>query len=254
MLLSVHDVGPRFLPQIDRLVAHLRFHAESPALALLVVPDHWGAAPIRGDRDFARWLRRRREEGAEILLHGWSHRDDSVHAGAADRLRASRMTAGEGEFLGLDRAEALRRMRDGRMLLEDIVGARVDGFVAPAWLYGVGAREALGEAGFRIAEDHFRVWNPQDGRVLARGPVITWASRSLPRMLSSLVFARAARAVLPLLPTVRIGVHPGDTAELAIMDSIRATVRRFRISHRPSPYADLSRAPSTTLRVPHPAR
>lgn len=254
MLLSVHDVGPRFLPQVERLVEHLRFHADSPALALLVVPDHWGAAPIRGDRDFARWLRRRRDEGAEILLHGWSHRDDSVHATAADRFRAARMTAGEGEFLGLDRAEALRRMREGRMLLEDIAGAPVDGFVAPAWLYGAGARSALGEAGFRIAEDHFRVWNPQDGRILARGPVITWASRSVPRMLSSILFAKAARAVLPVLPTIRIGVHPGDTGALAIMDSIRATVRRFRISHRPSSYADLLRAPSTALGSPVPAR
>ena len=104
MLLSVHDVGPRFLPQVERLAAHLASHAGSPAMALLVVPDHWGAAPIRGDRGFACWLRRRREEGAEIFLHGWSHRDEHVHARAADRLRATRMTAGEGEFLGLDRA------------------------------------------------------------------------------------------------------------------------------------------------------
>ena len=51
-----------------------------------------------------------------MVLHGWQHRDDSRHAGLLASVKARHFTAGEGEFLGLDRAEALRRMRDGRAL------------------------------------------------------------------------------------------------------------------------------------------
>ncbi len=88
------------------------------------------------------------------------------------------MTAGEGEFAALpprrgagpdDPRPRRRRGRDGRAAA---------GFIAPAWLYSDGARAALADAGFALAEDHFRVWRPADGAVLARGPVVTWASRS----------------------------------------------------------------------------
>ena len=37
-------------------------------------------------------------------------------------FKAKHMTASEGEFLGLTRAEAARRMADGRKLIEDIIG------------------------------------------------------------------------------------------------------------------------------------
>ena len=73
------------------------------------------------------------------------------------------MTAGEGEFLGLSRADAATRIADGRALIEGVIGRPIDGFVAPAWLYGDGAREALKEAGIPLAEDHLRVWSPATG-------------------------------------------------------------------------------------------
>ncbi len=238
MLLSVHDVSPRFLPQVERLTAHLELHAQSPTMALLVVPDHWGAAPIRGDVNFARWLRGRHAGGAEIFLHGWSHRDDSAHAGGAARFKARHMTAGEGEFLGLGHAEAVRRLRMGRAVVEDAIGRPVAGFIAPAWLYGAPARAAIAEEGFPIAEDHFRVWETASGGVLAKGPVITWASRSRARIASSLFFAGIARAALRPLPVVRIAVHPGDAHVPALLASIDRTFDAFG-GRRAGRYADL---------------
>lgn len=253
LLLSIHDVSPRFLPQIERLDAHFARHGDTDRIALLVVPDHWGEAPIARDPAFCAWLRRRHAGGAEIILHGWSHRDDGGDArGVIDRLRGRTMTAGEGEFLTLPHAEALRRMREGRDLLQQIIGAPVEGFVAPAWLYGPGALAALRDAGFAFAEDHLRVWRPATGDVLARSPVVTWASRSRARLLSSLVAAAALRPILPLLPIIRIGVHPGDVAAMSLMDSIRATVRHARRTHRPARYGDLlsaTRSSTATLRT-----
>ena len=100
-----------------------------------------------------------------MFVHGWFHQDRAAHTGFA-AIKAHHLTASEGEFLGLSRDVAAQRMADGRALIEDIIGRPVAGFVAPAWLYGDGARAALADSGFALAEDHFRVWRPAGGEVL----------------------------------------------------------------------------------------
>lgn len=245
LLLSLHDVGPRFETEIDRLVDHVSRHVALKALAMLVVPNHWGDHPLIAGSPFASRLRSWADRGVSLFAHGWYHRDDSRHAGAASRLKARYMTAGEGEFLGLDHTTALQRMTDGRALIEDISGRPVAGFVAPAWLYGAPALTALEQAGFALAEDHMRVWSPQTGVTLARGPVITWASRSRARIASSLAVARLLPPLLPFAPVVRIAVHPGDAHVPSLMLSIDDTLRRVRRSHAPARYDDLLPARTT---------
>lgn len=238
LLASIHDVGPGFVPQVEHLVGVLERHLGGPHFAMLVVPDHWGANPISGNRDFAARLRGWADAGIEMFVHGWFHRDSAAHDGVA-AFKARHMTAGEGEFLGLDEAEASRRMADGRALVEDITGRPVAGFIAPAWLYGPGARSALDKSGFALAEDHMRVWRPGSGQVVARGPVVTWASRSTMRTASSLLFAGLARSALRPLETVRIAVHPGDTSKGSILKSIDRTLGHFAARRRVARYGDL---------------
>ena len=206
-------------------------------LAMLVVPNHWGDAPIVPGSPFATRLRGWADQGVEMFLHGYYHKDDTPHEAGPDKLRARFMTAGEGEFLGLSRAEAAARINDGRSLVEDTIGRSIDGFVAPAWLYGGGALEALADAAVPLAEDHFRVWSPASGQRLASGPVITWASRTRMRLASSL----AAAAVLRHAPleVLRIGVHPPDVRHPALVRSIGKTLGWATRSRRPARYSDL---------------
>jgi hypothetical protein len=147
------------------------------------------------------------------------------------------MTASEGEFLGLSRREAAARIDDGKKLLEDIIARPIDGFVAPAWLYGPGALDALTDAAIPIAEDHLRVWSPATAKKLAAGPVITWASRTRWRLLSSL----AASAVLRNAPirVLRVGVHPPDIRHPVLIRSIEATMRIAARRRTPASYSDL---------------
>lgn len=239
LLLSVHDVAPCFESEVDRLTDLLARIAGGPRLAMLVVPDHWGRSALRSAPGFQTRLRGWSEAGVDMFVHGWSHKDDYSHQGAA-AFKARHMTSGEGEFLGLSRDEAIRRMAAGKALIEDVTGRPVAGFIAPAWLYGEGAMSALRECGFALAEDHMRVWHPgQEDRPLARGPVVTWASRSPARTASSLAFAALARRALHALPTVRIAVHPGDVTKPSLIASIEATVSAF-VKRRPAGrYADL---------------
>ena len=235
LLASIHDVSPRFEGEVGRLLDLLAPHVGN-RLAMLVVPNHWGEAPIVAGSPFASRLRQWAESGIEIFLHGYFHLDKGGHARTADRVRARFMTAGEGEFLGLSRDDAASRIAEGRKLIEDVTGRAIDGFVAPAWLYGEGAHEALREASIPVAEDHFRVWSPLSGRRLARGPVITWASRSPARLTSSL----AAAAMLRQMPidVLRIGVHPPDVRHPQIVRSIRHALSASS-SRQPAAYADL---------------
>lgn len=236
LLASIHDVSPRFEAEVDALADRLA-PAVGAKIAMLVVPNHWHEAPIIPGSAFAARLRRWAEAGVEVFLHGFFHRDETPATRTSDRLRARYMTAGEGEFLGLDRDEARRRIEDGRALLEDVIGRPIEGFVAPAWLYGDGALEALRESGVKLAEDHWHVWSPNCGLTLARGPVITWASRTRGRLLSSLAAAAAVRH-LPI-PVLRVGVHPPDIRSPVLLKSIEATLWAGLNSRRPGRYSEL---------------
>lgn len=236
LLASIHDVSPRFESEVDRLIDLLAPHVGT-RLAMLVVPNYWGDAPIVPGSPFAGRLRSWAEQGVEMLLHGFTHRDEAQYSGAADRVRARFMTASEGEFLGLSCAEASARINDGKALIEGVIGRPIDGFVAPAWLYGDGAREALEQAVIPLAEDHLRVWSPKTGAELAWGPVITWASRTRMRLLSSLAAAAALRHAP--LDVLRIGVHPPDVRHPALVGSIGKTFTAARRNRSPARYGDL---------------
>jgi len=236
MLASIHDVSPRFEGEVDRLTDLLRPHVGS-RIAMLVVPNHWGSAPIAPNSSFAGRLRAWSSEGFEIFLHGFYHRDANPHESLYNRVRGKLMTAGEGEFLGLSRSDAAARIGVGRKLLEDITGRQIAGFIAPAWLYGRGALQALADADIPLAEDHFRVWSPAKNAELARGPVITWASRTKPRLLSSLMAAAALRRAP--IRALRIGVHPPDVRHPVLVQSIQTTLSVASEKRTAARYRDL---------------
>src|SRR5688572_4141806 len=113
LLLSVHDVSPAHADRVERLVSVLERHAGPFRFAMLVTPDFHGEWPLAAHPRFRAWLRAQAGAGVEVFLHGLRHLDDSRHASLAARWKAGIMTAGEGEFLGLDHAEAARRLRIG---------------------------------------------------------------------------------------------------------------------------------------------
>jgi predicted deacetylase len=239
LLVAIHDVGPRFEREVETLRSHLAASVPLANVAMLVVPNHWGEAPLTVGSPFARRLAHWASTGADVFAHGWFHRDTTRHDTRWARLKARHMTAGEGEFLGLGLIDSAQRMALGKRLIEEIIERPVAGFIAPAWLYGPGARQALAEGEFALAEDHWRVWRATTGEIACRGPVITWASRSRARIASSLAVARLLPPLLARTPVVRVAVHPGDTRVPALMDSIARTLDRLSVDRIVSRYADL---------------
>lgn len=238
LLTSIHDVGPMFEREVDLLFDRLSKRLSSQRIAMLVVPNHWNQAPISASPSFQMRLREWAGLGVEMFVHGWFHKDNTRHQGLAE-FKARHMTAREAEFLGLDMATAAQRIQAGRDLIENITGVPVAGFIAPAWLYGAGAKTALTQCAMPLAEDHFKVWSPASGRVLARGPVVTWATRSRARLASSLAFAKLARHALQPLPVARVAVHPGDARVPEALASIEATLAALAHGRVAARYADL---------------
>ena len=83
LLASIHDVGPRFEREVDQLAELLSTILGGPKFAMLVVPDHWGTAPLAGAAAFQRRLRGWADQGVEMFVHGWFHKDLAEHSGAA---------------------------------------------------------------------------------------------------------------------------------------------------------------------------
>jgi uncharacterized protein len=239
LLASIHDVTPHHSKRLDQLVPIIEEAVGLGNYALLVVPDFHRTGRIADNPAFSKRLRGWADAGCEIFLHGFTHVDETEHASKAAQIKAQRMTAGEGEFLGLTHADATQRLSEGRQMVEDAIGRPVTGFIAPAWLYGAESLQAIADQGFDLVEDHFRVWNPQNGEVAARGPVVTYASRSLPRLTSSIVWSRMATVLLSRAATVRFAVHPHDVDSPVLIREIRRAIGRFSRSHVPSGYVTL---------------
>lgn len=240
LLTSIHDVAPFHAARLERLVPLVEERVGAGRFALLVVPDFHRSGKLSDHPGFGRKLREWASAGCEIFLHGFTHLDECTHASRAARLKAQKMTAGEGEFLGLDHPSATSKLIDGRKMVEDAVGQAVTGFIAPAWLYSSDSLAAIADQGFGLAEDHFRVWNPQTSGILARGPVITYASRSPLRLASSIAWSRVATIILARAQTVRLGVHPYDVDWPELLREISRALAALTRSHVPGRYDELT--------------
>ncbi len=221
LLVSVHDVTPRHfsaLKKIDEMLGRL---GVGSLYSMLVVPNFWSAWPLEEHPDFLEWLRGREKEGVEMILHGFYHRDHQTHGTPSARLKASFMTAGEGEFLGLGYEDAAARISAGKASLQSALERPIEGFVAPAWLYSEATRKVLRDQEFGFAEDHWSVWAPsRDDRRLARSPVISYSSRTRTRIATSWLWSRSATLALSGAPVVRHAIHPHDLDSRLIVSEI----------------------------------
>jgi len=139
MSVTLHDVAPATQARCAQLIAELE-HIAPLTFTLLVVPYYHGR---HSDAAFEQWLHSRQQRGDELALHGLTHTDDGpAPRNWFERVRRHWYTDDEGEFSGLDIAEATRRLKAGRRWF-----ARREwplrGFVAPAWMLSEGAWRAL---------------------------------------------------------------------------------------------------------------
>ncbi len=236
VLLSVHDVAPPFLKPIQDILGLLHHLGFAPP-ALLVVPRYHRRVDLRHLPDFTMALRGWLDAGSELILHGHVHLDDSRPEGLVNRLKARFLTAGEGEFLSLSQNEALRRILDGREILESTLGHRPVGFIAPAWLQGEASIRAIEQSGLSFYETHTHLVRVRPAQ-RTRSVVINWATRTAPRRWASIAYSEALLPSLAFHDVLRVAIHPPD---ILFPETRRALVRlltRLRQSHQDIRYQD----------------
>jgi predicted deacetylase len=210
----VHDVADRTLPLCRRLVAEIDAVATVP-LTFLAVPRYHGDAPSRA---LEGWLDERASEGHELALHGFTHRDDAPLRGAADRLLRRVYTRGEGEFEALDVAEARARLQAGlRWFARN--GWPVAGFVAPAWLLGPAAWEALREARTLRYTATLRYLHLLDEARRVRAQSLVYSTERAWRRAASRAWVALNARTQSRAPLLRLELHPGDVRDAAIRRS-----------------------------------
>lgn len=234
LVVSIHDVAPATRRLVERILSDLA-EAGVGRTSLLVVPDYHRQGVMNEDPVFCAWLRRLQEGGHEMVLHGYEHlRERRVSDRPWKRLVTECYTAGEGEFHDLDRAEAARRLERGRAAF-GAAGLRARGFIAPAWLLGKEAFQAVTEAGFDYTVT-LRQFIPLDGRPPTHSQSMVYSVRAAWRRRVSLIWNSMLFARLRRVPLLRLSLHPVDWEHPAIrahaMKSVgRALVRRTAIPY-----------------------
>jgi len=209
LCVSLHDVAPATWPQCQRLLAALRAVGPIP-LTLLVVPAYH-RLPVADAAAFDRALEARLAAGDELALHGFTHLDEGPPPrGWRQRFVRRAYTTGEGEFAAIGADEATRRITQGI----DWFAQRqwpLAGFVAPAWLLGPGAWQALARFPMRYTTTlrHFHLL-PEGQSLLA--PSLVYAARNRSGRWLSVRRNDALARLQADRPLVRLGLHPADAA------------------------------------------
>lgn len=221
LCVAIHDVAPSTWAQCERLLLAVRSVADIP-VSLLVVPAYH-RQPSAGNRLYERELERRLAHGDELVLHGYTHLDEMQPAtGWRDWIVRDVYTRSEGEFYAIGRDEARRRLEHGWNWFEER-GWPVHGFVAPAWLMGEGAWQALTDFPFSYTTTLRRFHLLQQGRVL-RSPSLVYTVRSQWRRRMSRGWNDLLCQSLQQNPLLRIGLHPDDASHPCIVQHCKKLI------------------------------
>ena len=218
LVVSLHDVAPFSRPAAEKIVADLARRGIH-VCSLLVVPNYHGTGESMDDRDFVNWLRDLEAAGHEVVIHGYFHqRPPRARESLRDRFLTRYYTRAEGEFYDLEYEEALRRITEARAKFA-AVGLTPRGFIAPAWLLGSEAEQAVADAELEYTT---RLTTVRDLRkqenFFARSLVY---SVSKPwRRATSLCWNGVLARLSAETPLLRLAVHPPDFGHAAIWRQI----------------------------------
>lgn len=203
MLLSIHDLMPTTLSEVECLVAYLARRGVQ-RLTLLVVP---GLPWQRAQLDV---LRRYEDAGYELAGHGWTHALTRPPRGLWHRAHAAFLSRQVAEHLELRRAE-IRRLVERNFEWFAQHGLRAPRlYVPPAWALGSFSARDMQAAAFRWFELLPGVYDSQQAR-WHRLPLAGFEADTRQRaMFLSLFNAVNRQLARGTGRALRVGIHPYD--------------------------------------------
>lgn len=236
LCIVLHDAAPSTRSACVRTLAAVRQVAGDVPMTILAVPRYHGEAP---SGEFEAWLGERAQRGDELALHGCTHRDDGAPQGWFDALRRSHYTRGEGEFWSLSRSEALARIDSGIEWFAKN-GWPLSGFVAPAWLLGPGAWQALIERPFDYTATLRQLIHlPAQAAVTSQS--VVYSTSSGWRRTTSLAWNAIVDVAERRNPLLRLELHPRDADFAAVRRSWQRILERALWQRKASTVAEFMR-------------
>jgi predicted deacetylase len=180
VIVSLHDVAPPFEAAIQTQLEMLA-DVGVRRVALMVVPNWHGAAPLHSSPSFVSLLQAQVAAGSQLVLHGFEHRPAANRPFAGpwlSRVRARLFAADAAECLTLSADEMADALRRGVACFAQAGLPQPTTFCAPGWLYNAQTLAALRQTGFRSligmftvrdAQDRRRAWTPAVG-YMGAGP------------------------------------------------------------------------------------
>lgn len=208
LVVSIHDVSPLTRELVSEMLVDLKAVGVDRT-SLLVIPDHHRKAPIKAAPGFGDWLKGLRQEGHEVVAHGFYHwRPKREGQGGWTTLVNRYYTAGEGEFYDLSEEEARELLERGKKMFGEL-GLEPEGFIAPAWLLGKEAENAVRESGFRYTVRLREVKEFVRGRTWTSQSMVysvrAFWRREVSRLWNRFLFGRLQSNSL-----MRLSLHPVD--------------------------------------------
>lgn len=233
LLVSVHDVSPLTL-EASRRAVDLAVSSGVPvsALTILVIPRHEDRAPLDEHPGACAWLTGLAGAGAELVMHGYTHRMDGRSLSPRGLFWAHGFARGQAELFACDAGETMARLERGRAILERAGLAGVGrSFVPPAWLLSREAREVVRAAGFDF---HEALAGIVKGHDLHARRLVGWGSLTAIEARVTTWWAALQRRRSPA--DTRLAIPPVDTERRMSTASIRACLETLMASATPLNY------------------
>lgn len=210
---SIHDVAPDTWAECELLMQAVHAVADIP-ITWLVIPHFRGSN--RRSHALESSLERMLAHGHELALHGYTHVDDGpAHAGPISSLVRRVYTEGEGEFAAIGEQDARRRIALGLEWFQER-GWPVSGFVAPAWLIGPHAWQAVHAFPF-LYTTTFTHFHLLERKRQVFSPSLVYAARNRGGRALSPLAASTVAYLLRGAPLVRLSLHPRDAHHPALV-------------------------------------
>ena len=236
VVVSVHDVAPCTQQITSTIISELSSHGVR-VCSVLVVPDYHHEGLFARHREFAAWLRALEADGHEIVIHGYFHeRPREPGETLRDKFMTRFYTQNEGEFYNLGYEEALRRITAARDEFR-AVGLKPRGFIAPAWLLGAEAEQAVRDAELEYTTRLRTVCDLRSESTFAARTLVYSVHNNWRRTLSCSWNAALFR-LLKNKPLLRISIHPPDFSQPAVWKQILGFITATRNARTAMTYQD----------------
>ena len=215
-LISIHDVMPRTLDRVERIMAGLPDVCRQN-LVLLVVPGlDW--SPQQIDR-----LRSWQQTGLILAGHGWTHHAATL-GGWYHRLHSIILSRRAAEHLSLQPDQILALMEKNHAWFAAHNLTAPDYYVPPAWALGPVSTEQIATLPFKYIEFTSGLLHVPDGTT-RRLPLLGFEADTALRQ-GLLTISNGTNLLMgKVLSPIRISIHPFDH-EYRLADQMRRLCQR----------------------------